>query len=144
MEYISVNEQFKEAVKYLKASGIILKYGDLAKNIGISAQIMSEIMGGRMKVQLDVLQKFLIVYDISYDFIFRGTKPIRIDSNSRFQSNTPITECEKCIEKDKMIDLQSVTIDALKEVVAQLKRHAQFKVDIDEHGSERGQKRKAG
>lgn len=54
---------------------------------------------------------------------------------------TTSSKCERCQDKERIIESQKETISALKEAVEQLKKHGNFD-DAELSGSERGQKRK--
>ena len=124
----SINERFIEAVKHLKTSGVIKKYTDLANNLGCSPQIITEILGKRMSVQIELLQNFFDVYNISHDFIFKGILPI-IDASLIPNK----VSCEKCVEKDVIIsNLKESIIDLQKDLINSYKEKI-----IDESASDK-------
>lgn len=119
----TVSERFIDAVRFLKASGSINKYSDLAKELGCSAQILSETMNGRMKVQLEMLQNIFIKYRISYDFIFKNQEPIVNDGIVTFKDCFEKDQsCKLCNEKDKTIAALHDNVELLKERVSDLKQ----------------------
>jgi len=128
MSKISINEQFIKAVSYLIDNDIVKKKRFLAQELGCSPQIFSEILNGRMNVQLVMLQNLFDHYNISYDFIFKGEGVIinfteNKDNNYVLskRDNSIKADCPSCKEKDRTIDSQADTIALLKEKVESLK-----------------------
>ena len=67
-----INERFNEVIKYLKEQKIIVKNHDIAAALNCSPQIITEILGKRMNVQLEMLQNLFDKFNVSYDYIFNG------------------------------------------------------------------------
>lgn len=131
-------------IDFFSRLDIYMKFRGLNDNkITLECSLANGIIGKARKrgaLSQENISKILHTYpDLNANWLFTGKGKMLMENDS----NTNTRECYSCIEKQKMIDLQSVTIDALKEVVAQLKMHGIF--DSAEHGgSERGQKRKVG
>ena len=51
---------------------IVSKKGDIAENLGCSPQTITEILGGRQGMKIDLLQKFFDRFNVSYQYIFEG------------------------------------------------------------------------
>ncbi|MEZ5017382.1 MAG: hypothetical protein R2800_10045 [Flavipsychrobacter sp.] len=72
----AIRERFIEAIEYLLSNNSALKKGDIALSIDIKPQNLTEILGRRMYVQSEMIQKICDVYNVSPFFIFFNTKPI--------------------------------------------------------------------
>lgn len=68
-----VNQRVVSAINFLLSEGIVAKKGDIAEKLGYSRQSITEILGGRQGVKVDFLQKFFDEFNISYEYIFKGT-----------------------------------------------------------------------
>lgn len=67
---------------------IVSKKGDIAENLGCSPQTITEILGGRQGMKIDLLQKFFDRFNVSYQYIFEGRGDIITKKNTPI--NTPV------------------------------------------------------
>ena len=67
---------------------IVSKKGDIAENLGCSPQTITEILGGRQGMKIDLLQKFFDRFNVSYQYIFEGRGDINKKKNTPI--NTPV------------------------------------------------------
>ena len=78
----TVNQRVVKAINYLLEQGIVNKKGDIAEALQCSAQTITEILGGRQGMKVDVLQKFFAEFNISYAYIFEGSGSILKETSS--------------------------------------------------------------
>lgn len=81
----TVNQRVVAAINYLLETGIVKKKGDIADVLQCSAQTITEILGGRQGMKVDVLQKFFGLFGVSYKYIFEGSGNILKDDLSNAQ-----------------------------------------------------------
>ncbi len=72
MEKSIINQRFIKAFNFLYDSKRIKKKSKFAYDIGVSPQILSEILGERMNVNLNAIQFICKEYNVNYDYIFEG------------------------------------------------------------------------
>ena len=77
-----VNERFVKAVNLIKENKS-LTYTELAKSINYKPQAFSEIINGRTKVNLNVLQNFCKKYSVSSEWILFGIGEIFSQNNTK-------------------------------------------------------------
>jgi len=77
-----VSERFVKAVNLIKENEN-LTYTELAKSINYKPQAFSEIINGRTKVNLNVLQNFCKKYSVSSEWILFGTGEIFSQNNTK-------------------------------------------------------------
>ena len=140
-----INNRFISAINYLKVNNFFKKKAELASNLGFKPQVLTEILGKRMGVQLDLLQNLFDKYNVSYSFIFRGELPI-ISNNTAIdnQSTKPPGSCAQCEGKDQLIFSQKQTIDAQLIAIDALKKRIEDLSGEDLTSGNNGQKRKVG
>ncbi len=76
MEKDAVNQRIIKVINYLLEEKIVRRKSELAEKLGCSPQTITEILGERQGVKVDLLQKFFDIFNISYDYIFKGEGPI--------------------------------------------------------------------
>lgn len=67
---------------------IVPKKGDIAEILGCSPQTITEILGYRQGMKIDLLQKFFEKFNISYQYVFEGRGDIITKRNT--PTNTPV------------------------------------------------------
>lgn len=77
-----INQRVVKAINYLLDQGIVNKKGDIAEALQCSAQTITEILGGRQGMKVDVLQKFFVEFNVSYEYIFEGIGSILKETSS--------------------------------------------------------------
>lgn len=73
MDKGTINQRIVIAINYLLDQGIVKKKGEIAEILQCTPQTITEILGGRQGMKVDVLQKFFDKFNVSYEFIFEGT-----------------------------------------------------------------------
>lgn len=73
MDKGTINQRVVKAISYLLDQGIVKKKGDIADVLQCSPQTITEILGGRQGMKVDILQKFFDKFRVSYEYIFEGT-----------------------------------------------------------------------
>lgn len=76
MEKDTINQRIIQAINYLLEQRIVLRKSELAEKLSCSPQTVTEILGGRQGVKVDMLQRFFDIFNVSYDFIFKGEGPV--------------------------------------------------------------------
>lgn len=102
MEKDAINQRVIQVINYLVEQKIVNKKSELADKLGCSPQTITEILGERQGVKTDLLQKFFDVFNISYDFIFKGTGPIQnqLDADPEFSASFPVAIKNKDAKKE--------------------------------------------
>lgn len=83
----SINQRVVKAINYLLEQGFVQKKGDIAEKLQCSPQTITEILGGRQGMKVEVLQKFFDGFNISYEYIFEGKGEILKGGISNAQEN---------------------------------------------------------
>ncbi len=76
MEKEAINQRIISVINYLLEQKIVKRKSELAEKLGCSPQTITEILGERQGVKVDLLQKFFDIFNVSYDYIFRGKGPV--------------------------------------------------------------------
>lgn len=87
MDNCTINQRVVKAINYLLEQGVVNKKGDIAEILQCSPQTITEILGGRQGMKVDILQKFFVEFNISYEYIFEGTGSILKEALSNAQEN---------------------------------------------------------
>lgn len=87
MDNYTINQRVVKAINYLLEQGVVNKKGDIADILQCSPQTITEILGGRQGMKVDILQKFFVKFNISYEYIFEGTGSILKEALSNAQIN---------------------------------------------------------
>ncbi len=127
MDIKDINSRFIDAYNYLNNLGKVQNKSRFAYEIGVSPQIFTEILGGRMNVSPVILQKLFDTYKISYDFIFFGLKPIILpEESSSILSEPKYDKQELQLFKERLADKEQL-IESLKKQVANLEEIIRLK-----------------
>lgn len=73
----AITGRFIDAINYLLDADSELKKADIAKELDITSQIITEILGNRMYVSVDLVQKICEKYDINPFYILFNVEPIK-------------------------------------------------------------------
>lgn len=84
----TINQRIISSINYLLERNIVSKKGDIADTLGCSPQTITEILGGRQGMKIDLLQKFFEKFKVSYQYIFEGKGEILKEENTPV--NTPV------------------------------------------------------
>lgn len=84
----TINQRVINAINYLLEQDIVSKKGDIAVTLGCSPQTITEILGGRQGMKIELLQKFFERFNVSYQYIFEGRGDITTKKNT--PTNTPV------------------------------------------------------
>lgn len=71
-----INDRFKNAFKQCEALGLIVSKKSAASILGLSPQLLSELLNNRINVSTEIIYKFCTNFEINLDFIFYGVQPI--------------------------------------------------------------------
>lgn len=83
----SITGRFIDAINYLLETTEGLKKADIASELDVTSQIITEILGKRMYVQVDLVQKICDKYNINPFYILFNVEPIREDYKSYIKRN---------------------------------------------------------
>jgi putative transcriptional regulator len=87
--------KIKELRKFLS-----LTQEQLGENIGASRSIISQIEIGKFKPTLEMISEIARLYSINPSYFFKENFPLSKDPTSEIQ---PISVCQSCIDKERMI-----------------------------------------
>ena len=82
MSNVTINQRIISSINYLLEHNIVSKKGDIADTLGCSPQTITEILGGRQGMKIDLLQKFFERFQVSYQYIFEGKGEILKEKNT--------------------------------------------------------------
>lgn len=88
MRNSTINQRIISSINHLLERNIVSKKGDIADTLGCSPQTITEILGGRQGMKIDLLQKFFEKFKVSYQYIFEGKGEILKEENTPV--NTPV------------------------------------------------------
>ena len=116
---IAINERVIEAINYILSSKTEPNKAKLADNMGVKPAKFSEILNGRMKAGMDIIQKLCIDYEISADWLITGEGSMYRDT--AVMSGTAPPDRDEIIQllRDK-IDNQQKIIDLLEDKIERL------------------------
>lgn len=83
----TINQRVIIAINHLLEQGIAKKKSDIAELLQCTPQTITEILGGRQGMKVDMLQKFFDEFNISYEYIFEGRGDILKRSSTSVQEN---------------------------------------------------------
>ena len=104
-----IRDRFIEAFKEIEKQDSFKDKTDFGKKLGVKVGTITEILGKRQGVTTEVLQQLFDVFNVRYDFIFRGDYPIfnRIlplannEESSQLSEKPAIYQISKPIQKTK-------------------------------------------
>lgn len=116
---IAINERVIEAINYILSSKTEPNKAKLADNMGVKPAKFSEILNGRMKAGMDIIQKLCIDYKVSADWLITG-------DGSMFRTPAVMDEApppdrdevvrllrEKVADQQRIIDLLDEKLEAV-------------------------------
>ena len=106
---VSVNQQFIEVYRELKSSGNIKSNTDFATDLGISPQLLSEILGDRTNIRHNLLQIFCIKYGVSISYLYFGTGPKMVTNENGNLYGNPhgnVSDTKALYKEGKKVDVQ--------------------------------------
>ena len=91
-----VSERFVLVVKKIVKEGIAKSIRKVSQSLDYLPQSMSEVIKGKRNVPVEVLQKFISLYNINPLFLFVGEGEIFLDENQKysFKTLTVVTDIE--------------------------------------------------
>jgi len=101
-----LNNRFKQCLDHLKKNGYFPSIRQFSKTIGVHPQCISDISTGKREVNLDILAKSLISYDLNSDFLFYGTGPIlksEMECTDTTESDTILTVVTESSGKELIV-----------------------------------------
>lgn len=116
---IAINERVIEAINYILSSKIEPSKAKLADNMGVKPAKFSEILNGRMKAGMDIIQKLCIDYKVSADWIITGDGSMFRTPGVMNEAPPPDRDEIIRLLRDKVADKQRI-IDLLEEKVEAL------------------------
>ena len=121
---IAINERVIEVINFILSSKIEPNKAKLADNMGVKPAKFSEILNGRMKAGMDIIQKLCIDYEISADWLITGEGSMYRDTTVMSDS-APLDRDEivrllreKIDDQQKIIDLLEEKVEALQGGIA--------------------------
>ena len=116
---IAINDRVIEAINYILSSKTEPNKAKLADNMGVKPAKFSEILNGRMKAGMDIIQKLCIDYKVSADWLITG-------DGSMFRTPAVMDEApppgrdevvrllrEKVADQQRIIDLLDEKLEAV-------------------------------
>jgi transcriptional regulator with XRE-family HTH domain len=100
-----LNNQFKIAFKECEARGIIKSKKEAAITLGLSPQLLSEILNDRINAGAEVLHNFCSAYSVRLEYIFYGEAPV-----FEFEKHLLMTEVSGTGSNADLKGLSKVTI----------------------------------
>jgi transcriptional regulator with XRE-family HTH domain len=76
---IDINNRFKDVFKQCETLGLIVSRKNAAAILGLSPQMLSEILNGRINVGTEILHKFCSYFEVRIEYIFFGVMPVFIE-----------------------------------------------------------------
>jgi transcriptional regulator with XRE-family HTH domain len=77
-----ISSRFLQVLEHLISSGIVSSKGDFATKVGISNSMVTEISKGRSSVGVSAIQKTVLLFGISGDWLLTGTGDMLRHSNA--------------------------------------------------------------
>lgn len=84
-----INSKFVQSVDYLLSTRIVSSKKELAENLGLKANNMSEILSGRQNVGIDIVLKLCDLYNISVEYQLKGIGEMFVDENKSTITDLP-------------------------------------------------------
>ena len=109
---IAINERVIEAINYILSSKTEPNKAKLADNMGVKPAKFSEILNGRMKAGMDIIQKLCIDYEISADWLITGEGSMYRDTAVMSGTAPP--------DRDEIIQLLRDKIDNQQKIIGLL------------------------
>jgi transcriptional regulator with XRE-family HTH domain len=116
---IAINERVIEAINYLLSSKTEPNKAKLADNMGVKPAKFSEILNGRMKAGMDIIQKLCIDYKVSADWLITGDgsmfrTPAVMDEAPPLDRDEVVRLLrEKVADQQRIIDLLDEKLEAV-------------------------------
>lgn len=79
----SIENQFVKAVEFLEEKGIVASKSELAHSLGYKPQAFTEILKGRSKPSIYIIQNLCKLYNINLYWVFYGEGDIISDKESK-------------------------------------------------------------
>ena len=115
-----MKQRFKKAINYLKKIGKVKSQNEIAENMDITPQVITEILGGRMNLNTEKVVKFCTLYGISVEWLLTGDGEMlksavsgnTINNTGNFCENTIVDYGQQLCE---LISMQKEMQDMMKE-----------------------------
>lgn len=111
MDKGAINQRIVTAINYLLDQGIVKKKGEIAEILQCTPQTITEILGGRQGMKVDILQKFFGKFNVSYEYIFEGTGNILKKHLCNVQENVQEYAQESQISPSNLRKSKSTTFE---------------------------------
>lgn len=111
MDKGTINQRIVIAINYLLDQGIVKKKGEIAEILQCTPQTITEILGGRQGMKVDILQKFFGKFNVSYEYIFEGTGNILKKHLCNVQENVQEYAQESQISPSNLRKSKSTTFE---------------------------------
>ena len=114
------NIRFIEVLDYLKKTGVVSDYLEVASVLGTNKQGISDIKAGRKKLSIEIIKSMKNSYPyINIEYIIMGTGAMLEENKS--VSNAPAVDIYKDMikAKDDLIQQQKEMIEQLKGMIDQ-------------------------
>lgn len=116
------NIRFIEVLDYLKKTGVVSDYLEVASVLGTNKQGISDIKAGRKKLSIEIIKRMKTSYpDINIEYIIMGRGAMLEENKSVSNSNAPAVDIYKDMikAKDDLIQQQKEMIEQLKGMIDQ-------------------------
>lgn len=111
MDKGTINQRIIMAINYLLDQGVVKKKGEIAEVLQCAPQTITEILGGRQGMKVDILQKFFDRFNVSYEYIFEGTGNILKKHLYNVQENVQEYAQESQISPSNLRKSKSTTLE---------------------------------
>ena len=115
-----MKQRFKKAINYLKKTGKVKSQNEIADNMDITPQVITEILGGRMNLNAEKAVKFCTLYGFSVEWLLTGEGEMLKSAASGNTINNTGNFCENTIvdygqQLCELINMQKEMQDMMKE-----------------------------
>lgn len=107
----TINQRIVKTMNYLLNQKIVHKKGDIAEILQCSPQTITEILGGRQGMKIDILQKFFDRFNVSYEYIFEGKGDFLKKRNSSAQESAQKSAQESTVFSSESCNSKSTTFE---------------------------------
>lgn len=76
---IDINNRFKDVFRQCESLGLIVSRKNAATILGLSPQLLSEVLNSRINVGTEVIYKFCVYFEVRVEYIFFGVLPVFIE-----------------------------------------------------------------
>ena len=111
MNKTSINQRFIYTINFLIKDKKVKNKKEISDNLHCSQSKFSEILNNRMHASVEMIALLSQLYNISLDFIILGVDTLYKKENKDILSSSvtepppEYSQCKKCLEKDKIIEL---------------------------------------